>query len=238
MIRGEVHDENAWSLGGVAGHAGLFSTAHDLAVLARTLLNGGRYGHARILEADTVRAMLVNENTEFPERLARPRVRARPALVHGRPVHARHLRAHRVHRHVGGDRPAVRLVRDPADQPGAPVARLGQQQPGPACGRARPGPGDRRTPAARAGPSWFSGVGDARTVTLSDAGDSRAASCRSGSGTTPRPATTSSTLEASTDGGSTWAPVPFSLGERHDRRHAVRVRRPPLACRHGDLARG
>ena len=67
MIRGEVHDENAWSLGGVAGHAGLFSTAHDLAVLGRTLLNGGRYGHARILEADTVRAMLVNENAEFPE---------------------------------------------------------------------------------------------------------------------------------------------------------------------------
>ncbi len=66
MIRGEVHDENAWSLGGVAGHAGLFSTAHDLAILARTLLNGGRYGHARILEADTVRAMLVNENAEFP----------------------------------------------------------------------------------------------------------------------------------------------------------------------------
>jgi CubicO group peptidase (beta-lactamase class C family) len=66
MIRGEVHDENAWSLGGVAGHAGLFSSAHDLAVLARTLLNGGRYGHERILDTDTVRAMLVNENTEFP----------------------------------------------------------------------------------------------------------------------------------------------------------------------------
>jgi len=35
MIRGEVHDENAWSLGGVAGHAGIFSTARDLAVLGR-----------------------------------------------------------------------------------------------------------------------------------------------------------------------------------------------------------
>ena len=46
MVRGEVHDENAWSLGGVAGHAGLFSTAHDLAMLAQTMLNGGRYGHA------------------------------------------------------------------------------------------------------------------------------------------------------------------------------------------------
>jgi CubicO group peptidase (beta-lactamase class C family) len=66
MIRGEVHDENAWSLGGVAGHAGLFSTAHDLAVLAQTLLNGGRYGGSRILEEDTVRVMLANENEEFP----------------------------------------------------------------------------------------------------------------------------------------------------------------------------
>jgi CubicO group peptidase (beta-lactamase class C family) len=66
MIRGSVHDENAWSLGGVAGHAGLFSTAHDLALLARTLLNGGSYGHERILAEDTVRAMLVDENTEFP----------------------------------------------------------------------------------------------------------------------------------------------------------------------------
>jgi len=66
MIVGEVHDENAWSLGGVAGHAGLFSTARDLAVLAQTLLNGGRYGATRILDSDTVRAMITNENTEFP----------------------------------------------------------------------------------------------------------------------------------------------------------------------------
>ncbi|QNP75980.1 beta-lactamase family protein [Streptomyces roseirectus] len=49
MLRGEVHDENAWALGGVAGHAGLFSTARDLAVFCRTLLNGGSYGTARIL---------------------------------------------------------------------------------------------------------------------------------------------------------------------------------------------
>jgi CubicO group peptidase (beta-lactamase class C family) len=48
-VRGEVHDESAWALGGVAGHAGLFSTAQDLAVLCRTLLSGGTYGTARIL---------------------------------------------------------------------------------------------------------------------------------------------------------------------------------------------
>ncbi len=58
MVRGEVHDENAWALGGVAGHAGLFSTAQDLAVLCRTLLNGGAYGTARILGPDAVAALL------------------------------------------------------------------------------------------------------------------------------------------------------------------------------------
>ena len=41
-VRGVVHDENAYAIGGVAGHAGLFSTASDLSVLAQALLNGGR----------------------------------------------------------------------------------------------------------------------------------------------------------------------------------------------------
>ena len=40
-VHGVVHDENAYALGGVAGHAGLFSSARDLAVFAQTLLNGG-----------------------------------------------------------------------------------------------------------------------------------------------------------------------------------------------------
>ncbi|MFG2191351.1 serine hydrolase domain-containing protein [Streptomyces sp. NPDC048639] len=58
MLRGEVHDENAYALGGVAGHAGLFSTAGDLAVLCRALLNGGAYGSERILAAESVDALL------------------------------------------------------------------------------------------------------------------------------------------------------------------------------------
>ena len=62
MIRGEVHDENAWSLGGVAGHAGIFSTAHDLAIFCQMLLNGGTYDGARILSEATVRRALVNYN--------------------------------------------------------------------------------------------------------------------------------------------------------------------------------
>jgi CubicO group peptidase (beta-lactamase class C family) len=46
-VRGIVHDENAWTLGGVAGHAGLFSTAADLAVLASALAGDGVVGPCR-----------------------------------------------------------------------------------------------------------------------------------------------------------------------------------------------
>ncbi|MFI5584615.1 serine hydrolase [Amycolatopsis sp. NPDC051758] len=68
MVRGSVHDENAWSLGGVAGHAGVFSTANDMATLAQTMLNGGSYRGHRILGEDTVRQMmLTNYNQQFPD---------------------------------------------------------------------------------------------------------------------------------------------------------------------------
>ena len=50
IIQGEVQDENASVLGGVAGHAGLFSTAEDLAILAHAMLNGGH----PILRSSTV----------------------------------------------------------------------------------------------------------------------------------------------------------------------------------------
>jgi CubicO group peptidase (beta-lactamase class C family) len=66
MVWGSVHDENAWSLGGVAGHAGVFSTADDLAVLAQTFINGGSYGGARILKESSVTAMITNFNQAFP----------------------------------------------------------------------------------------------------------------------------------------------------------------------------
>ncbi|GAA3557164.1 serine hydrolase domain-containing protein [Amycolatopsis ultiminotia] len=67
LVRGQVHDENAWSLGGVAGHAGVFSTASDLAVLCQTILNGGSYRGHRILRPDTVEKMLTNYNERFPD---------------------------------------------------------------------------------------------------------------------------------------------------------------------------
>ncbi len=53
-LRGEVHDENAYALGGVAGHAGLFSTAADLSVFAQMMLNGGEYNGVQIITKPTV----------------------------------------------------------------------------------------------------------------------------------------------------------------------------------------
>lgn len=56
-MRGEVHDPRAYRLGGVAGHAGLFSTATDLARYAAAMVNGGQYQGARILKPETVELM-------------------------------------------------------------------------------------------------------------------------------------------------------------------------------------
>jgi CubicO group peptidase (beta-lactamase class C family) len=53
-LRGQVHDENAFALGGVAGHAGLFGTASDLAIFAQMLLNGGTYNGVRIVSDTAV----------------------------------------------------------------------------------------------------------------------------------------------------------------------------------------
>ncbi len=54
LVRGEVHDENAFVMGGVAPHAGLFSTASDLARFAQAMLNGGIYGTRRIVKRSTI----------------------------------------------------------------------------------------------------------------------------------------------------------------------------------------
>ena len=53
-LRGEVADENSYALGGIAGHAGLFSTASDIAVFAQMMLNGGEYNGVRIVSDSTI----------------------------------------------------------------------------------------------------------------------------------------------------------------------------------------
>lgn len=68
LLRGEVHDPTAFRMNGVAGHAGLFSTADDLAIYCQMILNGGEYGGARILSpmgvAEMTRPRAINDEGE------------------------------------------------------------------------------------------------------------------------------------------------------------------------------
>jgi uncharacterized protein YbbC (DUF1343 family)/CubicO group peptidase (beta-lactamase class C family) len=57
-MQGEVHDPRSYALGGVAGHAGLFSTAGDLAIFCQMILNEGQYGGVRILSPYAVKRMV------------------------------------------------------------------------------------------------------------------------------------------------------------------------------------
>jgi CubicO group peptidase (beta-lactamase class C family) len=61
-VQGRVHDENAATLGGVSGHAGLFSTASDLSVILQMLLNHGTYGGTRYLQERTVREFTTRQS--------------------------------------------------------------------------------------------------------------------------------------------------------------------------------
>jgi len=57
-MRGEVHDPRAYEMGGVAGHAGLFSTADDLAIFCQMILNKGEYNGKRILAPYSIERMV------------------------------------------------------------------------------------------------------------------------------------------------------------------------------------
>ncbi len=67
-LRGEVHDENAFALGGVSSHAGLFSSAHDLSRFARMMLNGGTLDGVRIVSAATIRQFTTVQDSTFSNR--------------------------------------------------------------------------------------------------------------------------------------------------------------------------
>jgi len=64
LLRGIVHDENAWAMGGVAGHAGLFSTAHDLSIFAQMMLNGGEYNGLKLLKPVTIARWTARQGKE------------------------------------------------------------------------------------------------------------------------------------------------------------------------------
>ena len=67
MLWGQVDDENAWALDGVAGHAGVFGSARDLATFGQMMLNGGTYDGARILSQRAVELILTDwTRKKFP----------------------------------------------------------------------------------------------------------------------------------------------------------------------------
>jgi CubicO group peptidase (beta-lactamase class C family) len=216
IVWGTVHDENAYCVGGVSGHAGVFSTAHDIAILAQTMLNGGRYGHTRILSDQSVRQMFTNFNQAFPgdsHGLGFELDQRWYMDALNSPVTAGHtgytgtsividplsdsfaiLLTNRVHpsRNWGSINPARRAVaRDLALA--LPVR--------PAAGRT----------------DWFSGTSDATTATLTlpvaiPAGGARL----SFDLWYDTEETDIGALEASSDGGTTWHPVPLTLRVRDD----------------------
>jgi serine-type D-Ala-D-Ala carboxypeptidase len=67
-IHGEVHDENAFALGGISAHAGLFSTGHDVARLTRMYLNRGTLDGTRIVSAETIRRFTTVQDSALSNR--------------------------------------------------------------------------------------------------------------------------------------------------------------------------
>ncbi|MGW7610202.1 serine hydrolase [Streptomyces sp. NPDC054766] len=216
LVWGEVHDENAYSLGGVAGHAGVFSRAWDLAILGRTLLNGGAYGRARILRPETVDLMFTDFNTAFP------------GDEHGlgfelyQHWYMGAMATPRTAGHTGFT--GTSLVLDPTTDSflivlGNSVHPVRNWRSGSAP-RVAAGNNLARAVAvrpARGRTSWFSGTASSTTATLTlPALDTTAGptclGCALWWDTEPRSDVLF--LESSTDGGTTWQPVPFTTRRR------------------------
>ncbi|GGF33827.1 serine hydrolase [Marmoricola endophyticus] len=216
LVWGQVHDENAWALGGVSGHAGVFSTAHDLAILAQTMLNGGQYGRTRILQQRWVEALMTNENSEFPGDSHGLGFELHQYFYMGAmatPFTAGHTG------YTG-----TSFVVDPTTDSFAILLtnRVHPNRDGASTNPARRAvTGDMaRAVAVRpvAGKdAWFAGFADATTATLSTTVDlpaGRPASLTWASWYDTEPDADTFSLQASTDGGATWTPVPFRLDGR------------------------
>ena len=64
QVQGYVHDPGAAMFGGVAGHAGLFGTANDLAVMMQMMLNKGHYGGVDLISPGTIRKFTMNQSSQ------------------------------------------------------------------------------------------------------------------------------------------------------------------------------
>ena len=80
LVRGAVHDERAYYLGGVAAHAGLFGSAHDLARFAMMMLRGGALDGVRILQPQTIATFTVYADPAFSNRALGWQKRERPGM--------------------------------------------------------------------------------------------------------------------------------------------------------------
>ncbi len=217
LVWGEVHDENAFGLGGVAGHAGVFSCAWDLAVLGRTLLNGGSYGRERILRPESVELMFTDFNTGFP------------GDEHGlgfelyQHWYMGAMATPRTAGHTGFT--GTSLVLDPTTDSflvvlGNSVHPVRSWRSGSAPRVAAANNLARAVPVRppRGRTAWFSGMAGSTTATLTlpaldtTAGGARLR-CALWWDTEPRSDVL--VLEATADGGATWRPVPFTA-ERRD----------------------
>ncbi|MFI8870066.1 serine hydrolase [Streptomyces sp. NPDC053707] len=212
LVWGEVHDENAYSLGGVAGHAGVFSCAWDLAVLARTLLNGGSYGSARILSEKSVELLFTDFNTAFP------------GDEHGlgfelyQHWYMGAMATPRTAGHTGFT--GTSLVLDPTTDSflivlGNSVHPVRSWRSGSAPRVATANRMARAVPVrpSRGRTAWFSGMASASTATLTlpalrPVSARPSLSCALWWDT--EPASDVLRLEASSDSGTTWRPVPFT----------------------------
>ncbi|MFC8855506.1 serine hydrolase [Streptomyces sp. NPDC057144] len=216
LVWGEVHDENAFSLGGVAGHAGVFSCAWDLAVLGRTLLNGGSYGRVRILRPESVELMFTDFNTDFP------------GDEHGlgfelyQHWYMGAMATPRTAGHTGFT--GTSLVLDPTTD--SFLVALGNSVHPVRSWRSGSAPRVAAgTNLARAVPvrpahgrtAWFSGTASSTTATLTlpaldtSAGGAR---LRCSLWWDTEPGSDALVLEASTDDGTSWQPVPFTTSRR------------------------
>jgi CubicO group peptidase (beta-lactamase class C family) len=68
LVRGKVHDERAYYLGGVSAHAGIFSSGHDLARFARMYLNGGELDGVRVIQPATIALFTAYVDSAFSNR--------------------------------------------------------------------------------------------------------------------------------------------------------------------------
>ena len=211
LVWGSVHDENAWAMGGVAGHAGVFSTVADMAVLAQAILNGGTYQGHRILSQQSVTMLETNYNQAFPGDSHGLGFELDQRWYMGRLDSAFTLG------HTGFT--GTTIVIDPVSRSIAlqfsnrvhPTRNWGSTNPA----RVAADDGLANAMAVQApggGPSWYSGIGDQTTATLTTtvAPKSGPAKISYNTFVDTEPCCDFVTLQTSTDG-TNWTAVPLSV---------------------------